>query len=164
MITTPNQLFEIFNKLNIEYKNYTHKAVFSAKEAEHTYDIVPGHHCKNLFLISGKKKDIYLISMSADKQADLKTLSNKLEVKRFSFGNAELLELTLGIKPGSVTPFALINDKEKKANVVLDAEMLKHEYVNFHPMINTASVVIKSSDLIKFIESLGYKPTIISIY
>ena len=120
---------------------------------------IPGLHCKNLF-IKDKKDKIWLIVMPGDKRADLNRLEKCLGAPRFSFGKPELLLEVLGITPGSVTPFALINDAQKRVTVVLDDEMLRSEQVNFHPLHNAASTTIASADLVKFVKARGYEPII----
>ncbi|HUY68341.1 MAG TPA: prolyl-tRNA synthetase associated domain-containing protein, partial [Alphaproteobacteria bacterium] len=116
-------------------------------------------HCKNLFL-KDKKGKIWLALMPAEKRADLNRLEKRLGAARFSFGKPELLLEILGIAPGSVTPFALMNDAAKRVTVIIDEDLPKAERINFHPLHNAASTVIRSGDLLKFIRALGYEPLI----
>jgi Ala-tRNA(Pro) deacylase len=95
---------------------------------------------------------------------DLKTLPDRIGAARISFGKAELLQEVLGVEPGSVTPFALINDLEHQVNVVLDKKMMECDLVSYHPLVNTATTTLTPSDLMRFIESCGHKPQIVTLY
>lgn len=159
MAATPEQLFAFFDQLSIEHKTVAHKPLFTVEDGRDLWHTIPGLHCKNLF-IKDKKDKIWLIVMPGDKRADLNRLEKRLGAPRFSFGKPELLLEVLGLTPGSVTPFALMNDAQKRVTVVLDEEMLKSEKVNFHPLHNAASTTIRSGDLMKFIKALGYEPVI----
>jgi Ala-tRNA(Pro) deacylase len=158
-MTTSAQLFSFFDSLGITHSTVEHPPLFTVEDGRDWHDKIPGLHCKNLF-IKDKKGGIWLVVMPGDKRADLNRLEKRLGAPRFSFGKPELLLEILGITPGSVTPFALMNDKEKRVTVVLDDEMLRSEHVNFHPLHNAASTTIRASDLVKFIETLGYKPLV----
>ena len=94
---------------------------------------------------------------------DLKAAPAKIGSRRLSFGKPELLKEVLGVEPGSVTPFGLINDTEKRVNVVLDAAMMAHELVNYHPLENTATTTIRSQDLVAFIRSCGHEPKVVAV-
>ena len=94
---------------------------------------------------------------------DLKAAPAKIGSRRLSFGKPELLKEVLGVEPGSVTPFGLINDTEKRVNVVLDAAMMAHELVNYHPLENTATTTIRSADLVAFIRSCGHEPRVVAV-
>ena len=160
MSATPAELFSFLDKLQIKHSTIEHRPLFTVEDGRDLHDKIPGLHCKNLFL-KDKKDKIWLVVMPGDKRADLGRLEKNLGSPRFSFAKAELLLEVLSLTPGSVTPFGLINDKEKRVSVVLDDEMLKSELVNFHPLNNAASTTLSSLDLVKFIEALGYKPRII---
>ena len=101
--------------------------------------------------------------MLEERRIDLRALADRLEAPRFSFGSAELLLEVLGVTPGSVTPFALINDGAHRVRVVLDAEMLRHDPLNYHPLDNTKTTAVAPQDLLKFIESCGHEPKILSL-
>ena len=110
-----------------------------------------GAHSKNLFLKDAKGQ-FYLLSVEENTKVDLKKIMNFIGSKKLSFAKAEYLESILGIEPGSVSPFALINDVDKKVLFFLDKNFLNYEKLNFHPLVNTATVNIATSDMIKFIE------------
>src|SRR5579863_1915172 len=133
MPATPDELFAYLDRLGIAHKTVTHPAVFTVEEARERRGSVPGGHTKNLFL-RDKKGAPYLVVASEDAAIELKSLHRLLGASgRFSFGTAELLRELLGVEPGSVTPFAVINDKSLRVSVVLDATLMTHDVLNFHP-------------------------------
>jgi len=160
MINKPEQLFEIFDRLNIQHSTVYHPAIFTVEEGRDWHDKIPGLHCKNLFM-KDKKGKIWLAVMPGDKRADLGKLEKRVGAARLSFGKPELLFEVLGVTPGSVTPFAIANDIEKRATVILDSDMLKSDMVNFHPLVNTASTTLRTDDLVKFIKEMGHNPVIV---
>lgn len=155
-------LYDRLQALGIGWKTYEHPAVFTVEESSEFTDALPGVHTKNLFL-KDKKGGLWLVVVRAHLQVDLPGLSKQLASPRFSFGSAELLIATLGIAPGSVTPFALMNDTEHKVRVVLDEDMLKASPVNFHPMRNDRTSAIAPGDLVRFVKSCGHEPVIAAI-
>ena len=158
----PQKVFERLDELNIEYQNFEHEAVFSVGEAEHTKEMISGSHTRNLFL-KDKKKRMFLVTALDDTPIDLKKLSSVLGVGRFSFGSPERLDEMLGVRPGSVTPFAVINDPEQKVQMVLDKGMMEADWVNYHPLINTMSTKLRPADLSRFIDSCGHSPIILDM-
>lgn len=150
------ELFERLDALGIVTETVEHPAVFTVEESRaiHKHELLPGGHTKNLFL-KDKKGNLFLVVALNDTEIDLKTLHRALGCGRLSFGRADLLQETLGVKPGSVTPFSLINDTERRVQVVLDAAMVAHERLNFHPLENTATTNIARDDVLKFIDSCG---------
>ena len=98
-----------------------------------------------------------------DARIDLKTLHHKLGAGRFSFGSANLLREVLGVEPGAVTPFGVINDRESRVTVVLDAPMMDHAMLNYHPLNNTMTISISRDDLYKFLESTGHPPRVMRV-
>ena len=134
------------------------KQIFFTVEQSHKFrGKIPGAHNKNLFL-RDKKKQNWLVGVLEDKYIDLIRLAGVIGSARLSFGSTIRLEETLGIKPGSVTAFALINDPECRVTVVLDRAMLAHKQVNFHPLDNTMTTTISSRDLLRFVAACGHKP------
>ncbi|GAA0527267.1 Ala-tRNA(Pro) deacylase [Rhizomicrobium palustre] len=155
-------LYNRFQALGIAYKTYAHPPVFTVEESASIKETIPGGHTKNLFL-KDKKGGLWLVVVDAQRRVDLNALAKQLDAPRFSFGSAELLVATLGITPGSVTPFALINDTTRQVRPVLDAEMLKNNPVNYHPLRNDRTTSVTPDDLVRFIEALGYQPVIAGI-
>ena len=148
-------LFELFDKLKISYKNYEHAPIFTAEEAVGVCDHIPGAHCKNLFLKT-KKDEYFLVVMLDEPSLDLKEFSKQIGAPRFSFASPERLKKVLNVLPGSVTPFALMNDHEKTVKVFLDSEMMKHEILNYHPMRNDMTTGVSRDDFLKFLEQTGH--------
>src|ERR1700746_970251 len=132
---TPEDLFAYFDKLGIMYRTYSHPPVFTVTEAAALRGSLPGGHCKSLFL-KDKKGGYWLAVMLEERRVDLKKLAMRLGAPRFSFGGAADLYDLLGVRPGSVTPFALVNDIECLVHPVLDALMLNCDPVNYHPLGN----------------------------
>ena len=122
----------------------------------------PGGHTKNLFL-KDKKDGLWLVVAREDLRVDLNALSKALDAPRFSFGSAELLISTLGVPPGSVTPFALMSDREGKVRVILDEGMLALAPLNFHPLRNDRTTAIAPGDFLKFIRATGHQPLIMHL-
>ena len=155
-------LYERFRELAIASKTYTHAPVFTVGESSAITDQMPGGHSKNLFL-KDKKGGLWLVVVQAQLNVDLNALAKELDAPRFSFGSAELLVATLGITPGSVTPFALMNDRDQNVRVVLDQAMLALTPLNFHPLRNDRTTAIAPSDLVRFVQACGHQPIIVTI-
>ena len=160
MTHTPDTLFAYLDGLGIVHKTMTHPPVFTVEQAKALRGKIEGAHTKNLFL-RDKKNELYLVVALESSLIDLKGLHRLLGASgRFSFGAANLLRETWGVEPGSVTPFGAINDTEGRVSVVLDAAMMEHGILNFHPLINTMTTSIGGDDLVKFLEATGHKPRI----
>lgn len=162
MPATRDDLFARFEALGLETATRNHAPVFTVEEARALRGEIPGGHCKNLFLKDDKGK-IWLIVCLEEAQVDLKAAPARIGSRRLSFGKPELLREVLGVEPGSVTPFGLINDTERRVNVVLDAAMMAHELVNYHPLENTATTTIRPADLVTFIRSCGHEPKVVAV-
>jgi Ala-tRNA(Pro) deacylase len=156
----PHELFVYLDNLGIAHRTVNHAPVFTVAEARALRGQVAGGHTKNLFL-RDKKGALFLVVAPEDAVIELKSLHRLLGASgRFSFGSAELMRETLGVEPGSVTPFAVINDTAGAVTVVLDAALMAHEALNFHPLINTATTTIAREGLLKFLEATGHRPRI----
>ncbi|HLJ20222.1 MAG TPA: prolyl-tRNA synthetase associated domain-containing protein [Stellaceae bacterium] len=162
MPATPDELLARFEALGIAERTYEHPAVFTVEEAKALRGKLPGGHCKSLFL-KDKKGGLWLAVMLEERRIDLKLLADRLGAPRFSFGSAELLQEVLGVTPGSVTPFAVINDRAQRVTIVLDSEMLRHDPLNYHPLINTKTTAVSPADLLKFIRDCGHEPRVLSL-
>lgn len=160
MAATPEHLFACLDRLGIEHSTVSHPPLFTVEDGRGWHDKIPGLHCKNLFL-KDKKGKVWLASMPGDKRADLNRLEKRIGAARLSFGKPELLLEVLGLTPGSVTPFGLINDLARVVTPVIDEDLLKSEWVNFHPLHNAASTVLRSADVLRFMRSLGYDPAVV---
>ena len=111
--------------------------------------------------LKDKKDQLWLIVALEDRRVDLKTLPKNIGAARLSFGRPEVLAQILGVEPGSVTPFALINDTGDRVRVVLDKMMLDRDLLNYHPLKNTATTALAAADLVRFIRSCGHDPLIL---
>lgn len=159
---TPDALFARLDGLGIAHRTYSHPPVFTVAEAASLRGALPGGHCKSLFL-KDKKAGLWLVVALEECRVDLKRLADTLGAPRFSFGSAELLYEVLGVRPGSVTPFAAINDGEGRVTVVLERAMLEHDPLNYHPLENDRTTAIAPAGLICFLEAGGHQPLIVDI-
>lgn len=157
MPATEADLFARFDALGIGYLTHRHRPVFTVNEGHDLKASMPGGHTKNLFL-KDKKGAIFLICAISSTVIDLNATSKLLASGRFSFGSAERLMEHLGVEPGSVTIFALINDPDRAVTLVLDEALFAHDPVNFHPLKNDATTAMSPADLLKFVRSLGHEP------
>lgn len=163
MPATSDQLLQHLAGLGISITTKRHDAVFTVEQARELRGEIPGGHCKNLFL-KDKKGALWLVVCLEDALIDLKRLPARIGSARISFGSADLLREVMGVEPGSVTPFALINDTAHRVNVVLDDKMMASDMVSYHPLVNTATVTLTPDDLLKFISDCGHKPQIVPLY
>ena len=152
-------LYARLTALGIRWHTHEHAPVFTVEEAAALYEGQPGGHTKNLFL-KDKKDGLWLVVARDELRIDLGALARQLGVPRFSFGSAQLLIAALGVEPGSVTPFAIMNDTARKVRVVLDEEMLALDPLNFHPLRNDRTTAITSADLLKFLRACEHVPVI----
>jgi Ala-tRNA(Pro) deacylase len=160
MAHTPETLLAYLDGLGIAHKTVTHPPVFTVEQAKALRGQINGAHTKNLFL-RDKKNELYLVVALESAQIDLKGLHRILGANgRFSFGAANLLREVWGVEPGSVTPFGAINDADGRVTVVLDADMMEHDTLNYHPLLNTMTTSIARDDLIRFLDATGHKPRI----
>jgi Ala-tRNA(Pro) deacylase len=159
MPATPDDLFAYLAGLNIAHATVTHPPLFTVEQSQALRGTIPGGHTKNLFL-KDKRDAVYLVVAPEDARVDLKTLHHKLGAGRFSFGSAELLRDLLGVEPGAVTAFGVINDKERRVSVVIDTALMENAVINCHPLVNTMTTSIARDDLVKFLESTGHLPRI----
>jgi Ala-tRNA(Pro) deacylase len=159
---TPEQLLARLDVLAIAHRTYTHPPVFTVAEAAALRGELPGGHCKSLFL-KDKKGGLWLVVALEEQRIDLKKLADMLGAPRFSFGSPELLYEVLGVRPGSVTPFALANDTAGRVAVVLDKAMLRHDPLNYHPLENDRTTAIAAADLLRFIADGGHEPRVVDL-
>jgi len=148
-------ILQILKNLGITYTEHKHPAVFTVEEANKYYDTIPGTHTKNLFLRNKKGDKHYLVVIESSKRVDLGKLKQILGESKLSFASPERLKEHLNLTPGSVTPFGLIHDKDKKVQVIIDNDLWESEEINCHPNINTSTLTISSKDFRKFLEWTG---------
>ena len=157
---TRTELEAFFDREGIAFASHDHPAVFRVGEGEEIKATIPGAHTKNLFLKDAKDQ-LWLISARDATRIDLKRLHPVIGSARLSFGNAALMEETLGVAPGSVTAFGLINDRDRRVRFVLDRALAEAERVNFHPLTNTATTGVSAEGLRTFLEKVGVRPLIV---
>jgi Ala-tRNA(Pro) deacylase len=162
MTASRADLFQRFADLAIETRTLDHAPVFTVDEAKGVHDDMPGGHCKNLFC-KDEKGALWLIVALEDAVINLKAAPARIGSKRLTFGKPELLMDVLGVEPGSVTPFGLINDTTNRITVILDEAMMREPLLNFHPLRNDATTAIRAEDLIRFITSCGHAPRVVAV-
>jgi Ala-tRNA(Pro) deacylase len=156
MPATRQQLLSRLDELGIASVTIEHAPMFTVEQSTALRETLPGAHTKTLFL-DDRCGHLVLVAAKDDTMVNLKALSKRLGTGRFSFGKADLLAEVLGVAPGSVTPLALMNDGACRVTVVVDAELLKFDEVNFHPLENNATTRLSTRDLTRFIEACGHE-------
>ena len=160
---SPQELLERLTALGIEAETVEHEPVFTVAESRPIKARIPGAHSKNLF-VKDKKGRFFLITAKDDTPIDLKRTHEAIGASgRLSFGSADQLRALLGVEPGSVTPFAVANDREGRVTMILDANLMEHERVNFHPLVNSMTTGVSREDLVKFLKVTGHEPTILRL-
>src|SRR6266850_2911127 len=142
-------------ELGIPFARHDHPPVATVEEAEKHWGGIDATHCKNLFLRNQKGNRHYLVVITHSKKADLRAMAEQIGDGKLSFGSPERLMTHLGLTPGSVSPFGLINDREHGVRVVLDRDLKSATRVSFHPNINTATYVVSAADFARFLEACG---------
>jgi Ala-tRNA(Pro) deacylase len=160
---TPEELFAFLDQLGIAVKTVSHPPLYTVADSQSLRGQIEGGHTKNLF-VKDKKDNFFLLTLGEDATVDLKTIHHTIgAASKVSFGKPEALLELLGVVPGAVTAFGPVNDTERRVSVFLDADLMKHDIVNCHPLINTATTSIAASDLIKFLEATGHKPVVVKL-
>jgi Ala-tRNA(Pro) deacylase len=163
MSASPDDLIAYLAELGVETTTVDHPPLFTVEDSQALRGDIPGGHTKNLF-VKDKKGRLFLLVLGEKTTVDLKRVHETIGAQgRVSFGSADLLEEVWGVRPGAVTPFGAINDQAGKVRVVLDKAMMRHERLNFHPLVNTRTTGLKSADLIKFLRATGHEPMIVAL-
>lgn len=162
MAASQEDLSRFLDRLGIATRTTSHAPLFTVEESQALRGEIAGAHTKNLFL-KDKKDALFLVVTREDAAIDLKRLHEKIGAAgRLSFGKPDLLFETLGVTPGAVTPFGLINDERGRVAVVIDAGLIESAKVNCHPLVNTATTTIASADLLAFLRATGHEPRIVA--
>ena len=157
---TRDELLAFLADHGIDQTTYDHPAVFTVGESGAIKEDIPGAHTKNLFLKDAKDQ-LWLVSAEAHARIDLKRLHTVIGSARLSFGQAELMEATLGVAPGSVTAFGLANDTDHRVRFVLDRTLAEAALVNFHPLTNTATTTVGREGFRRFLAAVGVTPLVV---
>ncbi len=148
-------VYKALNQLNISYQVYEHPPLDTIAIAQQYWKDIDATHCKNLFFRNHKGKQHYLVIIQDTTPFDIHSLEKTLNQGKLSFASEKRLEKYLGVKPGSVSPFGLLNDHDRHVIVFLDEQLKSSEKISFHPNDNTASLVLNYTDLIRYIEHRG---------
>ena len=158
------RVYDLLDSLGVEYERIDHEPAMTMEICEQIDASLGALICKNLFLCNRQQTDFYLLMMPADKPFKTKDLSAQIGSSRLSFATAEFMEEFLDITPGSVSVMGLMNDKDKRVRLLIDADVLKEEYVGCHPCINTSSLRLRIADLRdKIIPALAHEPTVVTL-
>jgi len=163
MPATPEDLLARLAELGVAAPTVEHPPMFTVEDSKALRGDLPGGHSKNLF-VKDKKSRLFLLVLEEETAVDLKRVHERIGAQgRVSFGSADLLEEVWGVRPGSVTPFGAINDTAGRVTVVLDADMMRHDRLNFHPLVNTRTTGISPADLLKFLRASGHEPMVVAL-
>ena len=155
-------LLAMLTELGIEHRTERHHPVYTVAESKELRERFPGGHSKNLFL-RNKKGRMWLVTCLEDRDIDLKALAERLGAGRFSFASAERLMRYLGVVPGAVTPFAVINDHGGEVQMVVDEGLLAHDPLNFHPLDNAMTTAVSPAGLLAFLEHAAHPPRVVDL-
>lgn len=162
MTATRETLLARLDALGLDTVTVDHPAVYTVEEAKRLRGDLPGTHSKNLFL-KDKKGRLWLVVAMEDRDVDLKALRKTIGAATLSFGKPDLLMEVLGLEPGSVTPFGVVNDLENRITVVLDEGLMGADALNFHPLANTATTRISPDGLLAFLRDTGHEPLVVTL-
>ena len=160
----PAELYQILNDLEIPFEYYEHPPVYSVKEAIPFWEKIKGTRCKNIFFRNHKGNRHYLVILEHTRDLKIRDLEQRLRQGKLTFASERRLEKYLGLKPGAVTPFGLINDGENHVHLFIDKQLQRAERVGFHPNVNTATLVISMEDFIRFLNWTGNGYEFLELY
>jgi len=158
------EVYELLDKLNISYHYREHPPVYTIKEARKYWSGIDSGRCKNIFLRNHRGNRHYLVILEHLRDLNMKDLERRLKQGKLTFASEKRLLKYLGVMPGSVSPFGLINDPEKHVHIFLDNKLLEFDKLSFHPNDNTASLVISRTDFIRFLDHLGNSYEFLKLY
>lgn len=158
------RVYDLLDQLGIEYERIDHPAAMTMEACEEIDRALDATICKNLFLCNRQQTDFYLLMMPGDKKFVTKELSAQLGTARLSFASPEFMEQLLDITPGSMSVMGLMNDHDMRVRLLIDEDVLKGEWIGFHPCINTSSLRLRMADLTeKIIPAMGHAPRIVKL-
>ncbi|HHQ4553654.1 prolyl-tRNA synthetase associated domain-containing protein [Aeromonas allosaccharophila] len=156
-------IYSLLDQLAIPYQRFDHPPVFTCEEASRLLPDLPAAKTKNLFLRDPKSERLFLVVSPEERRVDLKGLAVMLGVKRLSFGSPERLDAVLGLTPGSVTLLAMVRDSERAVELVVDDTIWQAEQVQCHPLVNTATLIIRLDDVRRLLTHLGRKAIVMRL-
>jgi Ala-tRNA(Pro) deacylase len=163
MPLTPDDLLAMLDRMGIAHRTIRHPAVFTVAESKELRGTIAGAHTKNLFL-KDKKGRLFLVTAVESTVIDLKRLHETIGGSgRLSFGSAEQLMAHLGVEPGSVTAFAVVNDSAGAVTMILDERLMAHAEINAHPLVNTMTTGVSRQDLLRFLAEVGHAPQVLKV-
>jgi Ala-tRNA(Pro) deacylase len=162
LVTSRADLLALLEALGIVTKTVEHPPLFTVEQSRELRGDLPGGHTKNLFL-KDKKDTVFLVVAEEDADIDMKSLHRRIGSARLSFGRPELLVELLGVIPGSVTPFGVVNDPGGRVTIILDEGLMRHDVLNFHPLENAATTAIRRDDFLRFLAHVGHQPRILAV-
>ena len=163
MPKTPAELFAYLENLGIEVSTVSHPPLFTVADSQALRGEISGGHTKNLFL-KDKKDNLFLVTVGEEAEVDLKQIHRLIGASsRVSFGRPEALMQHLGVIPGAVTAFGLINDEKGAVKFVIDSDLMEQATINAHPLVNDATTSIAASDLLRFARATGHEPVILKV-
>lgn len=163
MTKTREDLFAFLGEFGIETTTREHPPLFTVQDSQSLRGEIPGGHTKNLF-VKDKKDNVFLLTVDEHAEVDLKTIHTRIGGSgRVSFGKPELLMELLGVQPGSVTIFGLINDTGRRVTAFIDSGLMENEIINAHPLTNTATTSIARDDLKRFVEATGHAVNVLKL-
>jgi Ala-tRNA(Pro) deacylase len=163
MAKTQADLFDFLERLGIEVETVSHPPLFTVAQSQALRGEIEGGHTKNLFL-KDRKDNFFLVTAGEEADIDLKRIHAVIGAAgRVSFGSPEALMRLLGVTPGAVTAFGLINDEARAVKFVIDAALMEHEKINAHPLVNEATTTIAAGDLLAFARATGHEPFVLKV-
>ena len=157
-----DKLKEYLNSMGIQFKIVEHEPAYTTEEADKYIEGYDGVRTKTMF-ICNKKKNYYMIMMDDSKRLDMNKFKEIVSEKQMKMASEESLKEKLGVKPGRVSPFGLLNNDEKDVKIYMDKEIITEEIMTFHPNDNTKTLFINTKDLFKYFENIGYELNIIEL-
>ncbi len=158
------ELYKTLEELNISFEYYEHPPAPTIEEAKKYWVDLNATHCKNIFFRNHKGNRHYLVILEHTQALNIHDLEKRLKQGKLSFASEKRMVKYLGLKPGSVSPFGLINDKEKHVYIFLDKNLRNSDKISFHPNINTASLIINFKDFERFLELSGNSYEFLELY
>ncbi len=164
MIDKEKQVIKVLEELKVDYRHFTHPPIPTIEEGLQHWKNIDAQHCKNIFFRNHKGNRHYLVIIDHKHNLAIRDLEQRLKQGKLTFASGKRLKKWLGLTPGSVTPFGLINDNENHVHVFLDENLKKAERISFHPNINTATVDMPFEDFVRFLNWTGNSYEFLSLY